>query len=167
VKGVIIATATHHVLIAIGDSESSWKIIAYAAGILDKQSRITLYYVFYRLPYKDFKDDAILSHDPMFEKNGESLKTRLLQKHESLDILMSKAKNPLVEDGFDPQNVQVKIQEKKADVADNILEELTEEKYDTVVVGRREKSVAMDFLLGRVPYKIVQHARNCAVWVVE
>lgn len=59
------------------------------------------------------------------------------------------------------------MEEKKASVAKDILEELKEREYDTVIVGRRQKSAVKHFLLGSVPNKIVHHADNVAVWVVE
>jgi len=64
-------------------------------------------------------------------------------------------------------NIQVKIVERKTSAAADILEELRDGHYDTVVVCRRRKKRFRQFLLGSVSHKIVQHAENCAVWVVE
>jgi len=80
---------------------------------------------------------------------------------------MTRATNLLVENGFDPQHIQIKIQERKTGVEGQILEEVADGEYDTVVVGRREKRDARHFLLGSVSQKVVQHAEDCAVWVVE
>jgi nucleotide-binding universal stress UspA family protein len=162
-----MVAVSHHVLIAIDDSESALKTVSYAASILDKNTRITLFHVLYRVPYKDLEDDPTLAHYPLFEQQVESLKTWLSQQRGSADGLMTRVKDLLIERGFAPQNIRVKIEERKTSVAGDILEELTEGEYDTVVVGRRQKSGTRHFLMGSVSSKIVQHAENCAVWVVE
>jgi len=158
---------SHHVLIAIDLSEAVLKTVSYAAGILEKNTRITLYHVFYRVLCEGLEDDLILANYPLFEKQVGNLKTWLSQQRGIVQDMMDRMTSLLVEKGFDPQNIQIKIQERKTSVAGHILEELAEGEYDTVVVGRREKRDARHFLLGSVSHKVVQHAENCAVWVVE
>ena len=41
------------------------------------------------------------------------------------------------------------------------------DKCSTIVVGRQGLSRSEEFLFGSVSSKIVNHARNCTVWVVE
>jgi nucleotide-binding universal stress UspA family protein len=52
-------------------------------------------------------------------------------------------------------------------MAECILSERDETEYDTIVVGRQGISRNEEFLFGSVSSKIVTHARNCTVWVVE
>ena len=52
-------------------------------------------------------------------------------------------------------------------VAACILAERDETEYGTLVVGRQGLSRSEEFLFGSISSKIVSHARNCTVWVVE
>ena len=52
-------------------------------------------------------------------------------------------------------------------IAQSILDVQRGEGFGTVVVGRRGVSKAEEFLFGSVSSRVVQHARNCTVWVVE
>lgn len=162
-----MSAVSHQVLIAIDDSESALKTVSYAAGILDKNTRITLYHVFYRVLCEGLEDDQVLAHYPLFAEKVGSLKTWLSQQRGIVQDMMDRMTSLLVEKEFNPQNIQIKIQERKTSVAGHILEEVLEGEYDTVVVGRRERGNARHFLLGSVSHKVVQHAENCAVWVVE
>lgn len=89
-------TLTHLVLIAIDVPESSWNIIAYAAGVLDKQTRSTLYHVFYRVPCEDLEDDPFLVNYPLFGKQVADLKIWLSRERESKAGMMAEAKKLLV-----------------------------------------------------------------------
>jgi nucleotide-binding universal stress UspA family protein len=80
---------------------------------------------------------------------------------------MDKAKGLLIKGGIEPDHIHLKIEEKKESVARDILSEVENGKYDTVIVGRRGLSGAKGFFSGSVSSKIVHHAKNCAVWVVE
>jgi nucleotide-binding universal stress UspA family protein len=80
---------------------------------------------------------------------------------------MDKAKALLIKSGLESKNIQIKIQQWKKGVARDILSELRAGKYDTVVMGRRGLSGTKAFFAGSVSNKIIQHAKNCGVWVVE
>jgi hypothetical protein len=46
------------------------------------------------------------------------------------------------------------------------MEEATKGGYGTIVVGRRGVSKVYEFLMGRVSNKVIQMAKDQAVWVV-
>jgi len=52
-------------------------------------------------------------------------------------------------------------------VAMDVLRIQKEGDFGAVVIGRRGVSKQEEFLFGSVSMKIVHHARECAVWVVE
>jgi nucleotide-binding universal stress UspA family protein len=52
-------------------------------------------------------------------------------------------------------------------MAECILAERDEREYGTIVVGRQGLSRTEEFIFGSISSKIVTHARNCTVWVVE
>jgi len=52
-------------------------------------------------------------------------------------------------------------------VAQALLAEQRKGGYGTIVVGRRGVTKAEEFLFGSVSNKIIHHAKDCTVWVVE
>jgi len=74
----------------------------------------------------------------------------------------------LIREDFDPGDVSVRSTLRYCpSMAECILAERDETKYSTIVVGRQGISRSEEFLFGSVSSKIVNHARNCTVWVVE
>jgi nucleotide-binding universal stress UspA family protein len=74
----------------------------------------------------------------------------------------------LIGAGFAPENVSVRSPLRYCpSMAECILSERDELEYDTIVLGRQGLSRSEEFLFGSVSSKIVTHARNCTVWVVE
>jgi nucleotide-binding universal stress UspA family protein len=74
----------------------------------------------------------------------------------------------LIEKGFAPTDVSVRSTLRYCpSLAECILAERNQSKCNTIVVGRQGLSRSEEFLFGSVSSKIVNHARNCTVWVVE
>lgn len=74
----------------------------------------------------------------------------------------------LIRHGFDPENVSVHSTLRYCpSMAECILAERNKTECSTIVVGRRGLSRSEEFLFGSISSKIVNHARNCSVWVVE
>jgi len=158
----------HKILIPIDMSENSLKAVKYAAEILGSESEVTLYHVFFKLPYKDIKDSDLLPHHHVsFSGSSGDFKRWLAEQRAAVDEAVGAARRILIEGGLDPKNIKVKIQERKQGVATDILNEIKEGGYDTVIVGRRGLSAVKRFFSGSVTAKIMHHADNCAVWVVE
>jgi nucleotide-binding universal stress UspA family protein len=158
----------HKILIAIDTSENSLKAAKYAAGILGSESHVTLYHVFFKLPHRDIQESDFLPHHaPISENIITDFKKWVAEQRYAVEEAMDRAKKILIEGGLELQNVKVKIEEGKQGVARDILNELKEGGYDTMIVGRRGLSGVKRFFSGSVTAKIMQHAENCAVWVVE
>ena len=74
----------------------------------------------------------------------------------------------LIDGGFDPDDISVRsILRYCPSLSECILLEQNETQYSTIVVGRQGLSRSEEFLFGSISSKIVNHARNCTVWVVE
>lgn len=74
----------------------------------------------------------------------------------------------LLKAGFDPGEVSVRSPVRYCpSMAECILSERDETRYDTIVVGRQGLSRKEQFLFGSISSKIVSHATNCTVWVVS
>lgn len=157
------------ILIAMDESKNAVEAVEYVARIVDKtgETEITLYHVFPEAPPIGIEKEATLLHHPSFKEGTEDFRAWLKQKRAAIEKVMDKARDILVKAGVAPRNVKVRIDEKKEGIARDILKEAEKGKYNTIVVGRRGLTATKAFFFGSTSSKIVQHARNCTVWVVE
>ncbi len=68
--------------------------------------------------------------------------------------------------GIPAENISTKVVSGATTRAGTIIEEAREAGYGTIVVGRRGVSTVEDFDMGRVSNKLVQAAKDRALWVV-
>jgi 2,4-dienoyl-CoA reductase (NADPH2) len=130
------------ILIAMDGSENATMAAAYAADMLANRTDVTI----------------TLFHI----KTDESIKDESGIK-EMMDI----ARSILIKAGIPEKAINIEIRQKKAGMGNDILNEIVEAGYGTVVVGRRGVSRANQLLFGSVSNKIVQNTKDCTVWVVE
>ena len=158
----------HRILIAIDSSENSLKAVRYAADILGSDSHVTLFHICFRSPEGDALAGELPPHHQVsFSGSTREFKSWLAQQRADGEEALDKAKRTLIEGGFDPENIEVKMEERQQGVAADILNEVKKGGYDTVIMGRRGMSGVKRFFLGSVSAKIMHHAQDCAVWVVE
>lgn len=146
-----------NVLIAVDDSENSERAVCYVgqmlAGIQD--FKIMLLHVI-PVPEEDF-------FPTLLDRN------RWLDRYrEKMTSLLEGQRIKLIDYGLPADNISVRIRLRSCpSMAECILAERDNQCYDTIVVGRQGLSRSEEFLFGSISSKIVTHARNCTVWVVE
>ena len=85
-----------------------------------------------------------------------------------VDAMLKNYRKRLIADGFEPQDVSVHSTLRYCpSLAECILAERSQMNCSTIVVGRQGISRSEEFLFGSVSSKIVNHARDCTIWVVE
>ena len=85
-----------------------------------------------------------------------------------VDAMLKNYRKRLIADKFEPQDVSVRSTLRYCpSLAECILAERCQMNCRTIVVGRQGISRSEEFLFGSVSSKIVNHARDCTVWVVE
>jgi nucleotide-binding universal stress UspA family protein len=85
-----------------------------------------------------------------------------------VDAMLEDYRQMLLNAGFGIEDVSVRSTIRYCSyLAECILTERYRMKCSTVVLGRKGLSRSEEFLFGSVSSKIVNHARNCTVWVVE
>jgi nucleotide-binding universal stress UspA family protein len=90
------------------------------------------------------------------------------QYEKKIDGILKDYRQLLIKKGFAPENVSIRSTVRYCpSIAKCILLEHDETGYSTIVVGRQGLSRSEEFLFGSISSKIVNHARKCAVWVVE
>jgi nucleotide-binding universal stress UspA family protein len=150
-------TFNKNILIAVDESENARRAVIYVGNLLGGLPgfKVTILHV---VPEPE---------DDYFPTPQE--KEEWLSKHvQKIDALLEEYRQILIEKGFDSKDVKVRSTLRYCpSMAECILAERDETRYSTIVVGRQGLSRSEEFLFGSISSKIVTHARNCTVWVVE
>ena len=146
-----------NILIAVDASENARRAVSYVGQLLGGLPgfKVTILHVVPE-PEEDYFPNPI--------EKEEWLKTY----RERMDSLLAEFRQLLIQKGFEPEDVAVRSTLRYCpSMAECILSERDETEYSTIVVGRQGLSRSEEFLFGSVSSKIVTHARDCTVWVVE
>jgi len=146
-----------NILIAVDESGNAMRAVSYVGQLLGGMPgfKVTILHVVPE-PEEDYF--------PTSTQKEEWL-DRYRQK---IDAVLEDCRQLLIQKGFDPGDVAVRSTLRYCpSMAECILSERDETEYSTIVVGRQGLSRSEEFLFGSVSSKIVSHARNCTVWVVE
>ncbi len=146
-----------HVLIALDGSENAERALLYAADFLGGVPgfRATLIRIINE-PSEDYFDAE------------EDMRKWIEDESNIARDTLDKYRNILVQSGFDPDKVDVKVEVRNCpSIADCILDEQKRLGCCTVIIGRRGKSKKEEFIFGSTSSKIVHNGKNCAVWVIE
>ncbi|MEW6615196.1 MAG: universal stress protein [Thermodesulfobacteriota bacterium] len=142
------------ILVAINDSMSSRAVLDYLAGLAlcHDNLEVTLLHIYRKPP----SGEELMGKEFM-----DQIPSRLL-------AVLQKAKDKLVENGFDPEKVTTKlITESYPTVTDGIIDQFKKGDFQMVVIGRKRMSKAEEFVLGDVSIKLVRALEGAAVLVVK
>ena len=146
-----------NILIAVDESENARRAVSYVGqmvGGVEGFSVMILHVI--NEPEEDF-----------FQTEEEKEKW-LVQQRSKIDEQLGVYRKMLMEAGFDEGSVSTRSTLRYCpSMAQCILAEREEADFSTIVVGRQGLSRSEEFLFGSISSKIVNHARNCTVWVVE
>ncbi|MBT8407294.1 MAG: universal stress protein [Deltaproteobacteria bacterium] len=146
-----------NILIAVDESENARRAVSYVAQLLGglEGFKVTVLHVIPQ-PEEDF-----------FKTSTEK-EEWCSQYQEKVDAMLESYRQILIGAGFHPPDVSVRSPFRYCpSMAACILAERDETDYGTLVVGRQGLSRSEEFIFGSISSKIVSHARNCTVWVVE
>jgi nucleotide-binding universal stress UspA family protein len=103
---------------------------------------------------------------PYFLEQRDTFCTMEDMKKDLLKQASQKAKDLLVEAGFDENKITIKIEAKQKGVARDIVAE-ARYGYDAIVLGKRGISGIKDFLLGSISQKVLHAAKGVSVVLVD
>jgi nucleotide-binding universal stress UspA family protein len=152
------------ILVAIDDSENAVRAVEFIANSFTTDNKITLFNV--------ITDTAALCEmnspelTPYFKSQQSSFCVLEEKKKELVNQVVQKARNILMDAGFDENNIAVKSEVKKSGVARDIVKE-AESGYNVIVMGRRGVSGIKEFILGSVSQKVFNLAKDISVVVVN
>lgn len=145
------------ILLAIDDSDSSWRALEYVGQMLNSFPgfQVTVTHVIDYPP------------DDYFE-NQKAREEFIAEKQAKTRDLLEKARDRLMAHGLDPARIDLKAPVKSCPtMAGCLLEQQKKIDAGTIVVGRRGISRSEEFMFGSVSSKIIHYARHCTIWVVE
>ncbi|MFO7970296.1 MAG: universal stress protein [Desulfobacterales bacterium] len=150
-------TFNKNILIAVDDSENARRAVSYVGQFLAgvKGFKILILHIISQ-PEEDY-----------FPTSAE--KEKWLSNYRlKVDNMLEDYRQILIHEGFDPDDIRVQSTLRYCpSLSECILAEQDNTQYNTIVVGRQGLSRREEFLLGSISSKIVNHARNCTVWVVQ
>lgn len=154
------------ILIAFDGSENSLRAAQYAAKMFgrNKDLDFTLCGIYAKIPHGQDLDADIPM--PGMQAVRHSMKDMEVA-HEEGRNKIENATQIFVEAGVEPSRVHVKYLERRETVPKDLMGEISEGDYGTVIVGRRGQSNFSDFLFGRVSSTLVNHLQGHTVIVVE
>jgi len=146
-----------NILIAVDESENARRAVSYVSRFLSGTSgfKVLILHVICQ-PEEDYFPTAADKDEWL-----DAYKLRV-------DTMLENYRQILTAEGFAPADVAVRSTLRYCpSLAECILAERNQTNCSTIVVGRQGLSRSEEFLFGSVSSKIVNHARDCTVWVVE
>jgi len=148
---------TKNILIAVDGSEGAMRAVDYVGKMAASiQGSVTLLHV-QRDPRRSGPQDASVS----------PLTDEIERIGSQVDAFLQDAKRRLASAGIPEKRVSERVVKEAASRAAMIVDHAAKGGFGTIVVGRRGLSRVQEFFMGRVSQKIVQLAKDMAVWVVE
>jgi 2,4-dienoyl-CoA reductase-like NADH-dependent reductase (Old Yellow Enzyme family)/nucleotide-binding universal stress UspA family protein len=130
------------ILISMDDSENSLEAVEYAGHMIGRGKKVTLFSIVKRQP-----------------ETAAAIEAR--------HALLIQAQALLKATGMGEEDIDIKVRVEHNGIEEDILEELKEGGYGSIVLGRRGMSRTQQLLFGSISNYIVHHAKNCGVWVID
>jgi nucleotide-binding universal stress UspA family protein len=152
-----ITVFNQNILISVDDSQNSRRSVIYVARMLKglPDVHVTVLHI---IPEPD--DDFFPSPEQ---------KTQWIEQYEQkVNLMMENYRDMMVRHGMALEKLTLVSKRMYCpSIAECILKERRAIGAGTIVIGRRGLSRSEEFLFGSTSSKIVNHARDCAVWVIS
>lgn len=146
-----------HILVAVDESENSTRTVSYLAEFFaeDRNVFITLLSIIPE-PSEDYFATA------------DERAVWLDERRQFMENALSVYRDVFLDSGFKEGQIQTRLSVRWCNsIADAILEERERLQSDVIVVGRRGITHNEEFIFGSTSSRILHHAKNCAVMVIE
>jgi nucleotide-binding universal stress UspA family protein len=153
-------------LVAMDGSDEAMRAVDYVGTMLaGSDCAVTLFHVLRGFDFLSlgFEGDFVPTPEIL---GGEEIKAEFQRAEEAMKSVFNQAQDTLEKAGLKGDQINSKIVTGAASRAKAIVEEAKNQGYGTIVVGRRGLSRVEEFFMGRVSSKVMQLAKEMAVWVV-
>jgi nucleotide-binding universal stress UspA family protein len=160
------APQTGNLLVAVDSSEESMGTVDYVVSMLEGSNcQVILFHVLRGLESLSAAYEGRVA--PILETiDFSELKNDFKQAEKTIQEVFEEANGRFAKAGLNSDRVTTKIVTGAPSRARAIVEEAKSGGYGTIVVGRRGLSRVEEFFMGRVSNKVIQLAKEMAVWVV-
>jgi len=154
-------------LVAVDSSEETMGTVDYVVSMLEGSDwQVTLFHALRGFESLSAAYEGPVA--PLLEAiDFGELKNEFEQAEKTIQEVFEKANGKFAKAGLDSDRVTTKIVTGATSRAKAIVEEAQAGGYGTIVVGRRGLSRVEEFYMGRVSSKVIQLAKEMAVWVVS
>lgn len=154
-----VKASDNKILIALDSSENSQQAIKHVGKMcLSSDSTITLFHAVRGIS---------ISIEGMEDIFPNSYRQQLLEDaQQEINSALKLARLLLTKSDISPERITTRIVTGVQSRAGAILEEAGAGGYGTIVIGRRGVSQVMEFSMGRVTNKLIQTAKEHALWIV-
>ncbi len=153
-------------LLAMDGSDEAMRAVDYVGTMLaGSDCTVTLFHVLRGFEFLPLGFEGAFVPSPEV-LGGEEIKAEFQRAEEAIKTVCNQAIDRLEQAGLKGDQINTKIVTGAASRAKAIVEEAKNEGYGTIVVGRRGLSRVEEFFMGRVSSKVIQLAKEMAVWVV-
>ena len=153
----------HKLLVAVDGEKSSAKTAIYVgrscAGSAGAENRVVLFHVLPALP-------------PWIESgesaNADSQRGKYLAEvTEAGERMLAEMMEFILREGVPASCVTAELCDEEGNIADLILDAARRHECDTIVVGRRGKSMVGQYFGGGVAERLLRHPIGFTIWLVE
>jgi len=151
-----------NVLLAYDNSQTALRAVEYVGQMFGKVegAKVTLYSIYDKVPEHEMVD----TH---FTQQVRSRISALERGKEEGRMRLDEAKQHLIKMGFKEDQVTVRYVERKKSVPKQIIDEVKQGQYGTVVLGRRGMSNVRQMLFGSVAATVIANLTGATICVVE
>ena len=150
------------ILLAVDGSDQSFEAVRYVGQLFPpNRTEVVLFHVMNKIP-ESFWD---IEKNPTFRHQLAPVAAWATQQQTAIQEFMERSKELLIDQGVPDESVSIKMQERKAGVARDIVRE-AQENYDAVVVGRWGMSKLKDLVWGSIANKLIGHLAHLPLCVV-
>ena len=154
-------------LVAMDGSDEAMRAVDYVGTMLaGSDCAVTLFHVLRSFEFLSLGFEGAFVPSPEVLGGEEEIKAEFQREKEAIKTVCNEAQDRLEKAGLKGDQIKSKIVTGAASRAKAIVEEAKNEGYGTIVVGRRGLSRVEEFFMGRVSSKVMQLAKEMAVWVV-
>ena len=149
------------ILLAVDGSEASLNGVRHVGQVFSKQRQIVLFHVMSDVPeaFKDLKGEEFIDAQQFpLEEWREEQQTFIMD-------FMEKARARLIDAGFEPKAIEVKVQNLNAGIARDIHNESLRG-YTALVIGRTGVSKIEDITMGSVASKLAEVTVHIPIIIV-
>jgi nucleotide-binding universal stress UspA family protein len=156
---------TGKILVALDTSEEAMRTVDFIGAIMNgKYWEVTLFHV---IREDDFTSPRYKTSFVLHKEWEGKVREKFLEAEKSILIVYEEAMKRLQKTGVNPDLIATKTVTGVASRAKAIVDEARKGDFGTIVVGRRGLSRVEEFFMGRVSNKVLQLAKEMAVWVVN